>query len=79
MTAGAATTPDDGTSTSSAPTWEEFLADTYVDQDGMYVVNGDEVVDGKENLRIFYDTMVADSGSGGMNDFVVNTVGGQDD
>ncbi|MGL4743842.1 MAG: matrixin family metalloprotease, partial [Phycicoccus sp.] len=79
MTAGAATTPDDGTSTSSAPTWEEFLADTYVDQDGMYVVNGDEVVDGKENLRIFYDTMVADSGSGGMNDLVVNTVGGQDD
>ncbi|MGL5862142.1 MAG: M57 family metalloprotease [Phycicoccus sp.] len=76
MTATAA--PDD---TGSAPTWEQFLADTYVDQDGMYVVNGDEVVDGKKDLRTFYDAMIADTAPGGgmANGLIVNTVGGRDD
>ncbi len=65
------------------PTFAEFEAATYVDVDGAYVVNGDEVVSTKADLRRFYASMVGPFGShdrGGRDtDLVVNTVSGRDD
>ncbi|GAA4812521.1 hypothetical protein GCM10025786_16700 [Nocardioides caeni] len=75
----------DGADTAGeAPTFREFEAATYVDVDGAYVVNGDEVVSTRAGLRAFYDRMVGlPFGNHDRDthdaDLVVNTVGGVDD
>ncbi len=59
------------------PTYQEFKASTYQDVDGAYVVNGDEIVSGNQQLKEFYDKVVAPEP---MHDgLIVNTVGGADD
>ena len=69
--------------TGATPTWEQFEASTYVDVDGAYVVNGDEVVSTKAELKKFYERMVGPFGNHDKDthdaDLVVNTVGGADD
>ena len=66
------------TATGDVPTFREFEAATYVDVDGAYVVNGDEALATKAELKKFYDRMVAtpDTRNDGL---IVNTVGGVDD
>lgn len=76
-TASYATTTDNGT---TVPTFKQFEASTYVDVDGAYVVNGDEVAATKADLRKFYDRMVAESDGKSVEDgLIVNTVSGVDD
>lgn len=67
-----AASPDD-----SAPSYQEFASFTYRDVDGAYVVNGDEVISGKKELRAFYDRLI---GPETRNDgLIVNTVNNIDD
>lgn len=71
--ASAATSVDDG----SAPSFQEFAASTYRDVDGSYIVNGDEVISNRSDLRAFYDVLI---GPETRNDgLIVNTVSGIDD
>src|SRR5690606_34528495 len=65
------------------PSFAEFEASTYVDVDGAYVVNGDEIVSSKDDLRAYYTRMIGQPGNHDRDthdaDLVVNTVGGADD
>ena len=71
---------------SGVPTYQQFKADTYVDRDGQYIVNGDEPISTNGALKQFYTSMVGNnsttmkttskSGDAGL---VVNTVSGRDD
>ena len=56
-------------------TWEEFRAQTYKEpfENGMYIVNGDEVIQSEKQLREFYDYVFTDS------ELIINRVGGADD
>lgn len=65
----------------SAPTYQQFKADTFVDTDSQFIVNGDEPVMSDGGLRQFYDDMVRDKHTGRKIDdgLVVNTVSGRDD
>ncbi|MCX6402175.1 MAG: M57 family metalloprotease [Propionibacteriales bacterium] len=60
------------------PTFKEFAASTYQDVDGAYVVNGDEVVSGRKELKKFYERLVGPANPL-ENGLIVNTVGGADD
>jgi len=62
----------------TVPTYQEFKAQTFIDEDRQYVVNGDEPVGTNGDLQKFYDRMVApaDTPEAGL---VVNTVYGVDD
>lgn len=64
--------------TSAVPTYKEFKASTFVDVDGAYVVNGDEVISTDGDLKKFYERLVGpeDTQADGL---IVNTVGGVDD
>ncbi|KRC55048.1 peptidase M16 [Nocardioides sp. Root79] len=64
--------------TAGAPTYKEFEASTYVDVDGAFVVNGDEVVSSKGELKKFYERLVGPE-STPVDGLIVNTVGGADD
>lgn len=77
---GTATTSTAATE-DSAPSFQEFRADTHVDHDTQYVVNGDEPVAHDGALRQFYDDMVGHKHTGRKMDdgLVVNTVYGRDD
>ncbi|AKI99854.1 matrixin [Archangium gephyra] len=44
--------------------WEEFRASAINDEGDVYVVNGDEAVQGLENLRSYYDNFVANGDVG---------------
>ncbi|WP_322937944.1 M57 family metalloprotease [Nocardioides bizhenqiangii] len=75
--AGAAIANDGG-----VPTYKEFKADTYVDRDGQYIVNGDEPVSSDGALKQFYTSMVGKNSTtskAGDDGLVVNTVNGRDD
>jgi hypothetical protein len=62
------------------PSYQEFKADTYVDTDGQYVVNGDEPVRTEGDLKKFYSSMVGTKAGKSTDDgLVVNTVSGRDD
>ena len=69
------------------PTYQQFKADTYVDRDGQYIVNGDEPISSDGALKRFYTSMVGKNSttmrtanrSGGDTGLVVNTVSGRDD
>ena len=64
----------------AVPTYKEFESSTYVDVDGAYVVNGDEVVSSKADLKKFYESMVgSEHGHVHEEGLVVNTVSGRDD
>ncbi|GAA1526768.1 M57 family metalloprotease [Nocardioides humi] len=79
--AGAAVSTSAGAdSTADVPTFSQFEAATYVDVDGAYVVNGDEVISTRAELRAFYDRMVGKRGKAGKDtSLVVNTTDGRDD
>ncbi|MCG8421878.1 MAG: M57 family metalloprotease [Proteobacteria bacterium] len=57
------------------PTFEEFLADTYLEpwEGGVYIVNGDTPVLNEKHLREFYQRVFVDE------QLIVNRVGGVDD
>ncbi|GAB2619150.1 hypothetical protein GCM10027270_02120 [Nocardioides ginkgobilobae] len=65
----------------SAPTYQQFKAETFVDTDRQYIVNGDEPVMSDGGLRQFYDDMVGHKHTGRKieDGLVVNTVSGRDD
>jgi hypothetical protein len=46
------------------PTFEEFQAEAIKDEGDVYVVNGDEAVEGVEGLRAYYDNYVANGDVG---------------
>jgi serine protease len=58
----------------TAPSWEEFLADTHQEADtGIYIVDGDTPIADIKQLREYYDTAVASDGA-----LLVYTSGGSD-
>jgi hypothetical protein len=63
------------------PSYQEFRADTLVDTDAQYIVNGDEPVADAGRLRQFYDDMLGYRHTGRQVDdgLIVNRVNGQDD
>lgn len=62
---------------SDVPTFREFERSTYRDVDRSYVVNGDEVISNRGELRKFYDRLVApETRNDGL---ILNTVNGIDD
>jgi len=67
-----------GSTTGEVPTFQQFADGAYVDVDGQYVVNGDEVEGSKGGLRQFYDRMVAEPETD-TESLIVNTVSGRDD
>ncbi len=75
--AGTAATATDA----GAPTYKQFKADTYVDFDSQYVVNGDEVISNDGDLKKFYSQMVGNKKTGKTLEggLIVNTVNGNDD
>ncbi|MDQ4112273.1 peptidase M16 [Nocardioides sp. KC13] len=62
-----------------APSYQEFEASTYVDVDGQYIVNGDEVVSNQGDLHKFYESMVSTPKHVPKDGLIVNTVSGRDD
>ncbi|WP_375770198.1 M57 family metalloprotease [Archangium gephyra] len=59
------------------PTFEEFQASAINDEGSVYVVNGDEAVEGVEGLRAYYDNYVANGDVGATQDgLAVYYVGG---
>ena len=80
LVAGAAGTAAKA-SEGEVPTYKQFKADTFVDFDGQYVVNGDEVISTDGDLKKFYNSMVSDKKTGKSLEggLIVNTVGGDDD
>jgi hypothetical protein len=68
-------------SESDVPSYQEFRADSLVDTDTQYIVNGDEPVADNGRLRQFYDAMVGNQHTGRQVDdgLIVNTVNGKDD
>ncbi len=63
-----------------APTWKEFKASAFQDDDGTYVVNGDEPAFNVGELQEFYDRMTNEQhGHTDPLSLVVNRVNGKDD
>ncbi len=54
------------------PTFAEFAADTHRDQDGLWIVNGDEALGSRTELRAYYDRMMADTGKNSSTSLIVN-------
>ena len=53
------------------PTFKQFKASTFRDADGQFIVNGDEPVANKRQLKAYYNAM-----RGWDQSLIVNTVGG---
>ena len=71
--------PDDSTiKAPHAPTFEEFEASTYQDHDGQYIVNGDEPLSDRAELRGYYERMLRSQDTDSQS-LIVNTDGGSDD
>ena len=62
----------------TTPSFQEFVASTFQDEDRGYVVNGDEPATTQGALRQFYDRMVAQPDTD-VDGLIVNRVNGQDD
>jgi hypothetical protein len=64
------------------PTYQEYRAQAHLDEDGQFIVNGDEPVASEGALRQYYDSMTTrtrkPSGTDGTS-LVVNRVSGRDD
>ncbi|WP_257457589.1 M57 family metalloprotease [Archangium lipolyticum] len=59
------------------PTFEEFQASAIKDEGDVYVVNGDEAVEGVQGLRAYYDNYVANGEVGTANgELAVYYIGG---
>jgi hypothetical protein len=71
--AAAAPTPGDG-----IPTFKEFVASTFQDEDRGFIVNGDEPATTTGDLRQFYDGLVAEPATP-IDGLIVNRVNGADD
>lgn len=57
MVGGGAAIPMSASARTSVPSWEEFRDATYQDEDGQFIVNGDETVSDEFALREFYDRL----------------------
>ncbi|MFC5728772.1 MULTISPECIES: M57 family metalloprotease [Nocardioides] len=73
-----ATVPNAEGDAGSVPSFQEFERSSYVDVDGAYVVNGDEVESTKAGLKKFYERMVGPKHAD-EEGLIVNTVSGRDD
>jgi metallopeptidase family M12-like protein len=71
--AAAAPSPDDG-----VPTFKQFVASTFQDEDRGFIVNGDEPATTTGDLRQFYDGLVAEPATP-VDGLIVNRVRGVDD
>lgn len=79
-TLGVAAAAPSGSTSGETPSFQEFLASSYQDVDGQYIVNGDEPEASNGGMRIFYDRMVSPKEPHTDDDsLIVNTVGGADD
>ena len=76
---GAVTTATAAPVSEDVPTFQEFTASTFQDEDGGYVVNGDEPEDSLGDLRQFYDAMVTGPRHVDEDSLIINRVNGQDD
>ncbi|KFA91033.1 M57 family metalloprotease [Archangium violaceum] len=64
-------------SESRIPTFEEFQAEAIQDEGNVFVVNGDEAVEGVEGLRAYYDNFVANGDVGtNQGELAVYYIGG---
>lgn len=62
------------------PTYQEYRASAFQDEDGKYIVNGDEPIDNTGELHEYYDQMVGNTkGKTTEGGLIVNTVNGKDD
>jgi hypothetical protein len=68
---------DSAPSPDAIPTFQEFEASTYQDADGSYIVNGDEPITDRGELREFYDDLIGTDHV--TNGLAVNTINGVDD
>jgi hypothetical protein len=64
---------------SNVPTFQEFAASTFQDEDLTYIVNGDEPEGSLGGLRQFYDSMVAGPRHVDEDNLIINRVNGNDD
>ena len=79
-TLGVSAAAPSGSTSGETPSFQEFLASSYQDVDGQYIVNGDEPEASNGGMRIFYDRMVSPKEPHTDDDsLIVNTVGGADD
>ena len=76
---GAVTTATAAPVSEDVPTFQEFTASTFQDEDWGYVVNGDEPEDSLGDLRQFYDAMVTGPRHVDEDSLIINRVNGQDD
>ncbi len=85
LAAGVAATPAGAASSSNGdrsdvPTFREFAASTYRDFDRQYIVNGDEPIKNRRELKKYYDRMVGSNDNADHNNsLVVNQAFGTDD
>lgn len=59
--------------------FEKFEASTYRDIDGQWIVNGDEAIRTRTELRAFYNMLVGKSPTKSGQKLIVNQVNGEDD
>ncbi|QYJ03462.1 hypothetical protein KUV85_14165 [Nocardioides panacisoli] len=71
-----ATAADGSGGESDVPTFKEFAASTFQDEGGQYVVNGDETIANRGELRRYYEEMTADPNETGL---IVNRTYSGDD
>ena len=61
---GAACGPESAPSEKETMSWEEFQANVYRDEGGVFIVNGDEPLESEALLREYYEQYVAGEGTG---------------
>ena len=67
-------------SSSEVPTYQQFRSTSFVDDDGQYIVNGDEAMKNDGDLKQYYDRMVGSKdGHQRVEGLIVNRVNGADD
>ena len=77
--AGASASPD-GSDRPAVPSFQEYEASSFRDADRQYIVNGDETMKTRHDLREYYDRMVSTKDGETQNDgLVINRVYGVDD
>ncbi|MDB4968918.1 MAG: Peptidase [Myxococcales bacterium] len=69
---------------SQPPTWEEFMAQVTIEPEtGVFIVNGDEMIESEAELAVFYNGMVAQWAGASVGEtsdaLIVNRVGSRDD
>lgn len=79
LAVGAAVSSASAATEAGVPTFQEFVASTFQDEDLKYIVNGDEPALQTGDLRQFYDSMVTAPRHVDEDSLIINRVNGQDD